>query len=326
MQVEIEQVAGPFNGAAGGVAWDGERVLFSAVGESRILGYEPASGDISEVRRFTNRVNGLAMGLQGEFYGAQEGSRRIIEFVSDGSSRPTQSRIDGDFHNFPTDLVVDSLGRIWFADPYNALRATGPQIFPPLKHASVLRASREKAYGIFLPWTLKRVTFDTAAPRAVLLSRDERTLYVAEGDAGGGSRCELRAYAIDENGNAGEFRLLHKFAGKRYADRGISGMTLDDAGNIVACAGWRASGPGPLIYVFAPSGAVIETLEFPEDIPMRCAFGGSNCKELFVTTGTGKLFRIKNFRAGPYVNKKPSPLDSGAGNDEKRIRVNVDIE
>ena len=305
MQVEIEQVAGPFNGLTGGVVWDGERVLFSAVDESRILGFYPESGQISEVRRFTNRVNGIAIGTNGEFYGAQEGSRRIIEFVADGSSRPTQSRINGAFHNFPTDLVVDNLGRIWFADPYNAIRATGPQIFPPLNHASILRASREKAYGIFLPWHLKRVTFDTIAPRAVLLSPDERMLYVAEGDPNGSNHCELRAYPLDENGDAGEFRLLHKFSGgKRRGDRGISGMTLDSSGNIVACAGWRMSGPGPLIYVFAPSGRVIETLELPADMPMRCAFGGPNVEDLYVTTAGGQLLRIKNFRVGSNARPK----------------------
>ena len=183
MSVEIEQVAGPFSGATGGIAWDGSRVLFSAVGESRVLSYDPDSGEVTEFRRFTNRVNGLAIGPDGEIYGAQEGSRRVIEFVADGSSRPTSSRLNGRFHNFPTDLTVDGRGRIWFADPYNPIRATGPQIFPPLEHASILRASREKAYGIFLPWFLTRVTHDTVAPRAVLLSPDERTLYVAEGDS-----------------------------------------------------------------------------------------------------------------------------------------------
>ena len=112
MGVEIVKVAGSYNGATGGVAWDGARVLFSAVAESRIMAYDPESGDVSQVRRFTNRVNGIAFGPSGEFFGAQEGSRRVIEFLADGSSRPTQSRLNGEFHNFPTDLVVDSRGRI----------------------------------------------------------------------------------------------------------------------------------------------------------------------------------------------------------------------
>jgi gluconolactonase len=299
MRAELERIAGPFTGPTGGVAWDGSKVLFTAVGESRVMSFDPVTGEVAQLRRFTNRVNGIAVGPAGEVYGAQEGSRRVIEFVADGSSRPTQSRLKDKFHNFPTDLTVDSKGRIWFADPYNAVRATGPQIFPPLDHASVLRASREKAYGIFLPWFLTRVTQDTTAPRAVLLSPDERTLYVADGEAGGARRCELRAYPIADNGTVGDYRLLHVFtstAGK--ADRGVEGMCLDRDGNIVACAGWARGGPGPLIYVFSPAGAVIETVEFPADLPARCAFGGDDLADLYVTSGEGNFYRIKNFQKG----------------------------
>ena len=36
-------------------------------------------------------------------------------------------------------------------------------------------------------------------------------------------------------------------------------MTLDADGNIVACAGFEESGPGPMIYVFSPTGRVLET-------------------------------------------------------------------
>jgi sugar lactone lactonase YvrE len=306
MVAEIERIAGPFNGPTGGVAWNGSKLLFTAISESRIMAYDPASGDVSQVRRFTNRVNGIAFGPNGEFFGAQEGSRRVIEFLNDGSSRPTQSRINGAFHNFPTDLVVDSQGRIWFADPYNPVRATGPQIFPTLPHASVLRAAREKAYGIFLPWKLTRVTFDTMAPRAVLLSPDERTLYVAEGEAGGERRCELRAYPILESGEVGAYRLLHRFAGtERKAEPGISGLCLDEAGNIVACAGSSTSGPGALIYVFSPGGAVIETIALPET-PARCTFGGLDLESLYVTTANGNLLRINHFRKGWRGHARPT--------------------
>jgi gluconolactonase len=299
MSWDFELVAGPCKGPAGGVAWDGEAVLFSAVMEGRILRFEPVSRTVSEFRRFTNRTNGLAFGPGGELYGAQEGSRRVIEFMRDGSARPTASKIAGRFHNCPTDLVVDSEGRIWFADPYNPLRAYGPQLFPPLDHASVLRLSRERAYGIFLPWFITRVTFDTTAPRAVLQSPDERTLYVAEGDAEGERPRELRAYPIDENGRLGAYRLLHTFgADQAGPQRGIEGMCLDEDGNIVACAGWRRTGPGPLVYVFSPRGAVIETHAFPADLPVRCAFGGADLGSLYVTTAGGHLYRARGERKG----------------------------
>ena len=49
----------------------------------------------------------------------------------------------------------------------------------------------------------------------------------------------------------------------RGVQRGVDGMCLDTEGNIVACAGWREAGPGPMIYVFAPSGRVLETHPVP---------------------------------------------------------------
>jgi len=46
--------------------------------------------------------------------------------------------------------------------------------------------------------------------------------------------------------------------------------------------------------VFSPSGSVLETHELLADIPMRCAFGDGDLCSLYVTTGTGELYRAKS--------------------------------
>jgi gluconolactonase len=71
-------------------------------------------------------------------------------------------------------------------------------------------------------------------------------------------------------------------------------MCLDTDGNIVACAGWDEAGPGPMIYVFAPNGRVLETHPVPVDRPTNCTFGGADLGTLFVTTGGGHFFRVRN--------------------------------
>jgi gluconolactonase len=71
-------------------------------------------------------------------------------------------------------------------------------------------------------------------------------------------------------------------------------MVLDTGGNIIACAGHRESGPGPMIYVFAPSGRVLETHPVPVDHPTNCTFGDADLGTLYVTTGGGHLFRVRN--------------------------------
>jgi sugar lactone lactonase YvrE len=289
MNWKFEKVAGPYTGPNSGLAWDGGGMLFSLVEEGRILRYDPKAKKTSEFRKYTNRITGLGFGPKGELYGGQEGGRRVIEFLPDGSARPLGTRIDGRIHNFPNDVTVDSKGRIWFADPHSTLYAFGPQIFPPLDFAAVLRLERDERRA----WTIKRITFDTVAPRAVLLSADEKTLYVAEGDASSKSR-ELRAYPVKADGTVGPYTVLQAFGSDhRGAHRGIEGMCLDRDGNIVACAGWQRSGPGPLVYVISPAGVVLETHELPGDLPVRCAFGDADLSSLYVTTGEGKLFRAK---------------------------------
>src|SRR5437660_1014149 len=76
-------------------------------------------------------------------YGAQEGGRRIIAFLPDGSTAPTMELLDGHHHNQPSDVIVDSKGSLWFTDPYNATPAYGPPAYAFLHHASVLRLERD---------------------------------------------------------------------------------------------------------------------------------------------------------------------------------------
>lgn len=287
MSWNFERVAGPYNGATGGLAWDGAHMLFSAVKEERILSFDPKSAKVSEFRRYTGRTNGIAIGLSGSVYGAQEGGRRVIEFKKDGSTVQTCDQLDGKYHNQPTDLVLDSKGRLWIADAFNDTPPYGPHIFPFLDHASVLRLERDAAKA----WTLKRVTFDTKAVRAIALSADEKALYVAEGDTARSGKRELRVYPILENGSVGPYKVIHEFGA---ADRGAEGLCIDRDGHLIACAGSASSGAGAMLYVFAPSGALIEKQPAPADMPMRCAFGDHDLSGLYLTTGDGDLYRSRD--------------------------------
>ena len=75
-------------------------------------------------------------------------------------------------------------------------------------------------------------------------------------------------------------------------------MTLDAGGNIVVCAGWEQSGPGPMIYVFAPSGRILETHPMRVDRPTNCCFGGPDMTTLYVTSTDGHFFRAETGRVG----------------------------
>ena len=75
-------------------------------------------------------------------------------------------------------------------------------------------------------------------------------------------------------------------------------MCLDVEGNIVATAGYELGGPGPMIYVFSPSGQVLEMHPVPCKRPTNCAFGGADLQTLFVTSTEGHLFQARTERAG----------------------------
>jgi gluconolactonase len=291
MAWEFATVAGPFEGALGGLAWDGTGMLFTAVGEQRLLRYLPDRGAVEEVRKYTNGVNGIALGPEGDIYGCQGLSRRIIRFLPDGSATTTGFTVDGRYHNQPTDLFIDSKGRVWFADPFGESVASGPQILPYLDYAAVLRMARNERDL----WEIRRMTEDTGEPRCVLLSADERTVFVSEVNRRPELPRELRAYPLYDENTLGPPIVLHSFAADhRGIHRGIEGMCRDAEGNIVAVGGWRRSGPGPLVYVFSPGGAVIESHPVPADMPMKCAFGGGDRGTLYVTSGEGVLLAVRN--------------------------------
>jgi gluconolactonase len=176
-------------------------------------------------------------------------------------------------------------GRVWFTDPlYMRDRST-----MELAHEAVYRLDPQPdgAYAI------TRVTFDTVRPNGLCLAPDERTLYVAESPRFPEARRQLRAYPVNDDGSLGQARVLHDFGDHR----GIDGMRVDREGNIVASCGWRRSGPGPRIAVFAPDGTVLEEHPTAAD-PTNVVFGGPDLSDLYVTGFDGALWRAHTHRRG----------------------------
>ena len=293
MSWDFELVAGPYGGTTEGPVWDGEAVIFTHIPGCRLMRYDPKSGETTEHFTDVNFVNGLCFDVAGNLFGCQQGGRRIVRFEKDGQTITSlPHRLDGKRHNNPNDLVVDRAGRVWFTDPYSGIGDSGPQ---ELDHMSVLRLT-PSGDG---QYELSRATTDISRPNGVLISRDQKTLYVAQSDYGLEARRELRAYPINDDGSLGDYVTLHTFGiDHRGGQRGVDGMTLDTDGNIIACAGWEAGGPGPMLYVFSPQGRVLETHPIRSERATNCCFGGADMKTIYVTTGGGHLFRASTDHTG----------------------------
>lgn len=294
MAWKFELVGGPFGCTSEGPAWDGQYLYFTLVQQNRIMRYDPKKDECTEWRTRTHATNGTMFGADGRLYGCCAGGRSIVRFESDGRTSVVVDRLEGKRLNTPNDLAIDRKGRIWFTNPWNEMLAD-PGDRMELADEPVLRADP----GPDGKWTVSRAASDITQPNGVLLSADQRTLYVSQCDYGEDRLRELRAYPINEDGSLGRYTVLHQF-GKdfRGVHRAVDGMCLDAEGNIVACAGWLKSGPGPMIYVFSPAGRILETHPLPADHPANCTFGDADLQSLYITTGKGHLFRVRTERQG----------------------------
>jgi len=225
--------------------------FYSHIGASHTRRYDPLSGEDIIWRRDTNAANGMVFDRQGDLYVCEGGGRRIVRYVQDQPTQVIVDRYEDQVFNEPNDLAIDALGRIWFSDPNYGGRPM------ELGHESVYRADPQED-GC---WQLTRVTFDTFRPNGVLLSKDEKTLYVAEITYDPAKQRQLRAYPIQADGSLSDFILLHDFD----QGRGVDGICLTEDNLIVATAGYQQQGPGPMIYVFAPDGGILSTHPTPAD-------------------------------------------------------------
>lgn len=277
-----------------GPVWTGEDILFTHIRKSRILCYGFKSGEISIWRESTNRTNGLCFDAHGTLFGCCSGGRSIVRFDAGGKNTVIADKLDGKKLSTPNDLAVDRKGRIWFTNPVNDGNWDTSEK-EELDHRSVLRADPQPDGS----YTVKRMTFDTTQPNGILVSIDNRTLYVAESGYTRGIDRQLRAYPIKEDGSLGPFDVLFTWGeDARGLHRGIDGMCLDAEGNIIATAGWEVSGPGPMLYVFSPSGRVLETHPVAANRPTNVCFGGPDMSTVFVTSTNGHFFKAKTNRVG----------------------------
>ena len=292
MSWDFIAVQGPFGGTSEGPARDGESLLFTHIPESKIYRFNPKTSTTEVFRENTNCANGLMFDESGNLYACEGGGRRVVRYESDSTEVLAES-YEGSRFNVPNDLAIDIQGRVWFTDPFYE-GAGGPwsedRSNKELDHDSVYRIDMTDGKST----AVSRVTEDTTRPNGLLFSLDYQTLYVAQSGRLPEEERQLRAYPVNSDGSLGSHEVIHDFG----EHRGIDGMVLDADGNIVATAGYKAGGPGPLIYVFSASGEVLETHPTPFDRPTNCSFGGEDLSTLYVTTGDGFLLRAFTERQG----------------------------
>jgi gluconolactonase len=253
-------------------------VYFSDIPNERIHKVD-AKGKLSVFREKSNRANGLMVNARGEIV-ACEMAGQVVAYSPDGKERRVLAdKYEGKRFNAPNDLVIDRQGGVYFTDPMFGAPTPLPQ-------------GKTAVYYIAPGGEVSRLIDDLPNPNGVLLSPDEKTLYVIPS-----GQAEMMAYPIESPGKIGKGKVFCKLKQKEEGGKsGGDGLTIDTKGNL-----YITSGLG--LQVFNPSGDLLGIITLPEQ-PANVDFGGPEMKTLYVTARTS-LYTIPMEATG-HVFAQPS--------------------
>lgn len=269
-----------------GPAWDGKGNLYFSDGpNNRIMVYREG-GKAKVWKTNTRSANGMLFDAQGRLITCNsqqaEGGRTVTRYDANGKVTVLADNYQGKKLNSPNDLAVDREGRIYFTDPRYG-------------ETNDLEQDKQAVYRIEKNGKLTRVIDDVQVPNGILITPDNKTLYVADNSPNEGENRTLIAYTIAADGSVKRRKVLYDLK----KERGMDGMVLDTDGNIYATAGLKDKTG---VYVISPSGKLIQFIRTPETAT-NCTFGGPDLKTLYITAGES-VYRLRTRKKGWLVYPK----------------------
>lgn len=288
---------GPAAAPDGQIYFSDVTITASTHGEAgHIWRYDPKSGQTVVFRSPSGMANGLTFDLEGRLLaaeGADFGGRRITRTdLSTGKSEILTALFNGHPYNSPNDITVDARGRVYFSDP----RYFGHEPVEQPVHG-VYRVDPDRSVQLIIT--------DAGKPNGVIVSPDQRTLYVAIHDNGAmgtlppgmraaRGRMALAAYDLAADGSAKFRATLVDFS----PGLGPDGLAIDREGNLYVGGGKQPLG----IYVYSPEGRELGYIPTPE-VPRNAEFGrGAEASVLYITAGKS-LYRIRLRKAGYHAGE-----------------------
>ena len=248
---EVRKLAGEFKFTEGPALGPEGRIYFNDIPNERTQVYDPATGKVSVFREKSGGANGLFWTPAEALIACEGGNRRVARIAADGSVSVLADNFDGKKFNSPNDCVPDAMGGVYFSDPHYGRDKSG------------LEMGVEAVYYISRGGKVTRVAGDLTRPNGLILSPDNRILYIADHGAE-----TIWAYDV-----TGEGKIENR---RKFAPIGSDGMTIDTEGNVYCT--WKDA-----VWVYAPSGEERAQIAFPEN-PANCLLAGHT---LYVTARTG---------------------------------------
>ncbi|MEM7231079.1 MAG: DUF6454 family protein [Planctomycetota bacterium] len=258
---------GPVTGSKG-------ELYFSDQPNDRILRWTRKAG--TEVFRSPcGTTNGMILDSKGRLICCQssgeKGGRRVVRIESDGTETILAAMYGGKRFIAPNDLCIDSKNRVYFTDPYYG---------PP----AVKSQPWSGVYRIDEPGKVEVVVKNLGRPNGILITPDDRTVYVSDRLSQ-----KLHRYRVESDASLTPAGVVYDFS----PDRGIDGMCIDVHGNIYAAAGQNATTG---LFVLSPHGELLFHLPMPE-FATNVTFGGSDRRSLFLTASTS-VYHLRTLRSG----------------------------
>ena len=254
----------------------------------------PKTGEVAIFRSPSGMSNGLKFDRDGNMIaalGADYGGRMLIKTdMKTGKSYILTGLYKGEPYNALNDVTIDEKGRIYFTDPRY------------LGHEPIFQDGYA-AYRLDPDGTVTRVATNCGKCNGILISPDQKTMYIISNDNGwfefqnlqqGETTVQaghlLQAYDVDANGNLSNRRVLIDSSKQDKPCSGPDGMIADENGNL-----WVASRceHRPGIQVLTPQGKELAYISTGKELPTNVGFGrGADSNLLYLTSGKS-LYRIR---------------------------------
>jgi len=272
---KIELVETALQRTEGPVAMRDGSMLVSSTGILKV----DASDNVSTFIENSNQTNAMGWDLQGRLISVQRarGNEKVGVLYPPDQVTTLADNYQGKPFDSLNDLALDKRGGVYFTD------TQGIYYLPP-------------------GGSVTRIIDEVPRPNGLVLSPDERTLYVHNKDG-----VYMLAFDVAPDGTISNRRNFARYKSVRIPghkdpswdeDNGADGMAVDGEGRVYA-----ATNAG--VEVFSPRGELLGVMpvQWGADNdrirkPQNVAFGGPDRKTLYIV-GAGTIYKVRTLSQGP---------------------------